>query len=208
MNDLPPTDSSRAPLSFGDYTRLVLAVLLPIAVLVTAILLTVDIEMIIGCFPVCCVLGVLLTFAVTTLRSWLVFLWAVSAPLAVAGCSLAIGLSEWDPREAQYPICATWWCYTMLLLPIVPPALRTIWRWRAAENPSSRLQWRFQIKFLLVLMAALSVFLTFVRVVSGKRIEHLLFAGGAAGLLLVLGIAFSLFWARLSPVDESDSMGY
>ncbi len=188
-------------LSHGDLFRRIFAVLLLVLVLATAIATSIDIEALLGFFPACCVAGVVLAFAVTGLRSWSAFGFAASAPLAVVVCSLTIAYGGYDPIDAQVPIALMWWLYTLLLPVAAWPGVRVIWAWRSRRDRAAPIRWQFQVKFLLIVMAVLSVLLTMLKSFEGGKRDFFVFACGSAGLILLVGFAFSLFWTRLRVPD-------
>lgn len=190
-----------AELTRGDLFRRVLAVLLPMMVLATAVASTFNIYTIFATYPACCVLGFLLAFSTMILRSRITFLFAISAPLAVAICCMAIAIGGWGPDAAQLRASLLWWTLAMIHLGLAIGGNQQIWSWRGGERRAAPLRWQFRIRSLLLLMAMLPVVLMVCRE-FGNQFKG--FAYFSAGILLMVGALFSLFTFNL-PTRESES---
>jgi hypothetical protein len=207
------TPYNEFPLTWGDLARRVLAALLPMAVLGGAVHMTYDVEALIGWFPVCLLLSILLQFAIVPTRSWWALLFAMAPSLGTIACGTVIAANEWGPYEAQLPIPLLWWCFTVGILALGVHANRVIWSYRRRAEVKGRFRWQFPLQFLLVQMVLLSLVLALLKLVVPDQAPFMVFGYGAALVFLVVGIAFSLFLANLkdnrpavstNPWDESE----
>lgn len=201
------TETSSIRLTRWDIARRVLAVLLPVIVVATAVSATIEIQTIAGWFPASSLAAFVLAFAVLPLRSVAAILFTLSVPLGTAGCSMAIALQQWSPQEAQVPISIAWWLFTVVHLGLAVAGNQAIWQQTATQWANSPFRWQFQIRSILILMATLSVGLALCsRLLSAYDSPFYIFACFSAGILLVTGITFSLFVSNLQ-AKESEPAG-
>lgn len=193
-------------LTWGDITRRVLATLLPMVALGAAVHLTVDVEYLIGWFPACLLLSLILMYALVPTRLGWAFLFAVVPSFGTIACAALIAAYRWSPPEAQTPISSLWWAVTLLTLALGIPANASVWGYRAAAQEKRPFRWQFPIRLLLVLMLFLSLSLTLGKLFLPNRGDFMIFGYGAALVLLIVGIAFSLFVANVrdqAPTSQS-----
>jgi hypothetical protein len=185
------------PLTWGDITRRALATLLPMAVLGAAIHLTFDVLNLGGWFPACLLLAVVLEFAIVPTRSWWALWFAATPPLGViTSLSLIIGF-QWGYAEAQLAISSLWWFIVFCVLLLGIPANKAIWTYRRRADTTGQSRWQFPLRYLVALMVILSFALAFIKVALPKEGDYRHVGYINTVILLVLGIAFSLFLANL-----------
>lgn len=183
------------PLTMGDVVRRVLGLLMPLAMLAAASHLTIDIESLIGWFPICAGLSLAFQFAVVRTRSWLAYLLAAWPSLAIMACCLLIAHRSWATHMAQRPISTLWWGAVVLMLVLAIPGNNILWRFRARRPTGQPFRWQFPLRVLLLQMLLVSILMMLFR--SADEVLYKFFIYGAGSLFLLSGLAFSLFVANL-----------
>lgn len=192
------TPESDQPLrTAGDAIRVALGSTLVGALIGGTIALCVDVESVIFTFPLCAILGLCLAVAARRLLSWRVFLWAMSAPIAVIVCAMTIAIFELNPREAAIPIRCMWGVYVVFSVPVGFGVLPVLVRWRGREHARRTGLWRFQVKFLLIQTLVLSGALAIAKLFSDAHTDYMMFASGSAAIMFIGGLVVSAFLAEL-----------
>lgn len=191
------SDGDRPSRTTGDCLRIGLGASLLLALVGGTIALLVEVESVIFTFPLCTVLGLSLAVASRRMVSWRVFLWAMSAPIAVIVCAMTIAIFELNPREAAIPIRCLWGVYVLFSVPVGFGVLPALVRWRGREHARRAGLWRFQVKFLLIQTLVLSGALAIAKLFSGAHTDYIMFASGSAAILFIGGLVVSAFLAEL-----------
>jgi hypothetical protein len=198
--EMPPDNGASdalIPLTIGDILRRALAVILPLVVLGSAVHMSYDVGTLIGWFPVCLLVSLVLEFAIAPTRSWWALLFAIIAPVGTIVCAAVIVDHEWGPDDAQLTISLLWWSFAFAVLAAGVPANWIIWNYRHRANAKTPFRWQFPIRLILALMFVLSGALALAKFAIPHEEAMEVFGYGAALVFFVVGIAFCLFVANL-----------
>lgn len=189
--------SDRPPPSRSDNFRIALCAGLLLTIVASVIAVVIEVESVLGIFPLLVVLGTGLAIAARKLLSWSVFLWAMSAPVMVVVCGMTIATLELSPDKAAVPIGVLLGVYSAVAVPYGWRVLKMLADWRSHEHPARPTSWRFQIKFLMIQTLVLSVLLAIGRAFAGGHTDYFMFATGSAAIIFIGGLVVSIFLAEL-----------
>lgn len=183
QTNLPPDEPPA--LRTGDRLQRALVVALPVACLVSAIAMLVQIEVLVGFFPACGMIGLALAVAAAPLRRRSVIRFGASAPIAASACAATISAFSLSPGEAYVPINMMWSLYTVGLIAVCWWPIRQAWSRPTGMPRPNRSTWRFSIRSMLLLTSATAVLLTVGKLFGLAMIEFI------ARILSHSGFAFS-----------------
>ncbi|TWT78052.1 hypothetical protein Pla123a_08410 [Posidoniimonas polymericola] len=187
-----PPDEPPA-LTPGDWLRRGLVVALPVTCLVGAIAMLVQIEVLVGFFPVCGLLGLALAVAAAPLGVRPVARFGQSAPIAASACAAAIAGFRLSPGEAYLPINVAWSLYTAGMLICCWWPIRIIWSRPNGSPEAARSAWRFSLRGMLILTSVVAVALTLAKLFGIPVLEAIAHSGGysAFAFFAVVGIVLA-----------------
>lgn len=164
---------------------------------------SVRVETILGFGPLTAGAGFLVALAALRRRQLGLLLYGLSAPLVTAVLAMLIGAFHWSPREAAWPArillgsygVAVWYASTrMVRLPRAePPKL---------PGDTTRGEWQFNIRTLLVLVTSVSLLLGVMRLLPGRgeMAMFLFYAGAVFAITCALAGVHLIRWIRARQV--------
>jgi hypothetical protein len=146
--------------------------------------------------PALAVSGFALALVTRPLRSWSVLGFSLSGPGVVALGATLIAVFRWGPDDAEVPILAILFIYTLLSVPVALTLFPEILRWSVSAT-SQNAFWQYSLKSLLVLTTALCVTVPIIRalLIHIGAADSFIFSTFVMVTLALIGLSVWMFQA-------------